>query len=349
VAGRNIRAAEKFCADLSTKRVRPAALDCTASDFAGRLLALKAAVVVDSAGPFQARDLSVPRLCAERGIHYIDLADDRERVCGIVELDSLALQHSALIVSGASTVPALSTAVLDELRVGMERIARVDVGISPGHRAPRGLATVQSILSYCGRPIPGLLARRPATEYGWGGLTRHRYPAPVGWRWLSNVDVPERALWPPRYPALENLRYRAGLELGVLHLGLSLLSRLVRAGLIRTLAPHARSMIRVADALDRWASDSGAMHVEVECVSRDAGSVRRRWTLIAERGDGPRVPAIPAALLAKKLLGIEGYAPTRERGARPCAGLLSIAEIESEWRCIAIRTQLVEEALAIDT
>jgi hypothetical protein len=311
------------------------------------MLTLKPAVVIDSAGPFQGRDLSLPRLCAEQRIHYIDLADDRERVCSIAQLDSPALQQGALIVSGASTVPALSTAVLDELLTGLDRLTSVDVGISPGHRAPRGEATVRSILSYCGHRVPALIARRHTTEIGWGGLTRHRYPAPVGPRWLSNVDVPERTLWPARYAALETLRFRAGLEIGLLHVGLSMLSYLVRAGMIRSLAPYAISMIRIADALDRWGSDVGAMHVEVAGLGREKVGVRRRWTLIAERNDGPRIPATAAALLAKKLLRIPGYEPAPERGARPCIGLLSVAEFVSEWREFAIRTQLDEEAVAI--
>ena len=48
------------------------------------------------------------------------------------------------------------------------------------------------ILGYCGRPVPSLSVDNPA--YGWGTLDRHGYPAPVGERWLSDIDAPERAL-----------------------------------------------------------------------------------------------------------------------------------------------------------
>lgn len=323
------------------------ALDFRAPDAGEQLLALQATVVVDAAGPFQHREHSFARACAGNRIHYIDLADDRERVCNIGALDSLAQERGVLIVSGASTVPALSTAVLDELGAGMTRVQSVEVGISPGHRAPRGLATVQSILKFCGHPIPAFIAHSRVTEIGWGGLTRHRYPAPVGSRWLSNVDVPERTLWPARYATLETLRFRAGLEVSALHLGLSLLSRLVRMGLIRSLAPQASRMIRIADWFNSIACDSGAMHVQVMGVDASARTLRRRWTLIAERGDGPHIPATPAALLAKKLLGVPGYVAATERGARPCVGLLSLAEIVAEFRPFEIRTQLEEEAISI--
>lgn len=347
VAGRDLQSAEKFCEGLPTARVRPAALDYTASDVAARLSALQAAVVVDAAGPFQHRDQSLPRTCAEQRMHYVDLADDRERVCGIGALDAIARQNGALIVSGASTVPALSTAVLDELVSGLTRLRSVEVGISPGHRGPRGLATARSILSYCGRPIPGFIARSRATEIGWGGLAHHRYPAPVGARWLSNVDVPERTLWPARYATLETLRFRAGLEVAALHLGLSLLSRLVRAGVIRSLVPYAGRMLSAADLANPIALDAGALHVEVLGDDADARTRRRRWTVIAESGDGPQIPCTPAALLVKRLLGVAGYSSLRERGARPCIGLLSLSELVAEWQAFAIRTQSEEEAIPI--
>ncbi len=347
VAGRRAQAAQDFCARLPLGRARPVALDCRAADGIEKLQWLHPTAVVDAAGPFHERDFSLARACAARRIHYIDLADNRERVCGIIALQSLCAANGVLTVSGASTVPALSTAVLDELASGFSAVTSVDVGISPGHRAPRGVATVQSILSYCGRPIPAFVGGTQTTEMGWGDLRRHRYPAPVGPRWLSNVDVPERTIWPARFPHLKTVRFSAGLEVATLHLALSAASSLVRAGIVRSLVPYASLMIRVADAADVMASDSGAMHVAVTGTEARARSVRRTWTLIAERGDGPQIPATPAALLVKKLIGLPGYVPMTERGARPCTGLLSLAEILAELRPFAIRTQLEEEAVTI--
>jgi saccharopine dehydrogenase-like NADP-dependent oxidoreductase len=343
VAGRHVEAAERFCAGLPGKRVQPLALDHRAPDCAQRLTALGTNAVIDAAGPFQERDHALARACAERGIHYVDLADSRRHVCTIAELDSLARSQAVLTVSGASTVPAISTAAVDELARGLTKVDSIDVGISPGHRAPRGLATVQAILSYCGRRIPALVAGASTTEVGWGDLHRHSYPAPVGSRWLSSVDVPERDIWPKRYPGLQGIRFAAGLELGVLHLALSAAARLVRHGLMRSLVPHARFMIRVADAFDPAASDAGAMHVRVRGRRQDGALTQRTWTLIAEHGDGPQIPATPAALLLKKLLGVAGYAPLDARGARPCVGLLSLEEIVSELAPLAISTQLLEE------
>jgi hypothetical protein len=343
VAGRHADAARQFCAGLPGGRAQPFALDHRAPDGAERLRALGASAVVDSAGPFQERDHALARACAERGIHYVDLADSRQHVCAVGGLDSLARTHEVLIVSGASTVPAISTAAVDELARGLSSVDSIDVGISPGHRSPRGLATVRAILSYCGRQVPALSNGTRTTEYGWGGLHRHRYPDPVGSRWLSNVDVPERDLWPTRYRDLQTICFAAGLEVSVLHLVLSAASRLVRHGLMRSLVPHARFMIRVADGFDPVASDSGAMHVAVRGRGAAGGSMRRSWTVVAERGAGPQIPATPAALLIKKLLRVSGYRPLGARGAQPCIGLLSLDEIVRELAGLAIRTRLDEE------
>lgn len=347
VAGRNGRAAELLCASLPGRNATPIALDCHAPDALERLQALRPSAVVDTVGPFQERSLALARGCAERRIHYLDLADSRRHVCSIAELDPIARETGTLIVSGASTVPALTTAVVDELARDLVTVDAIDVGISPGHRAPRGVATVESILSYCGRRIPAFRNAMSTTEFGWGDLHRHGYPAPVGLRWLSNVDVPERSLWPSRYRALRSIHLAAGLELSVLHLALSAAARLVRLGVIRSLVPMARLLIRIAAAFDSWASEAGAMHVHVDGVDRQGQRLRRTWTLLAERGDGPQIPATPAALAVKKLLGVAGYAPLHVRGAAPCIGLLTLGEIIGELAGYAIRTRLDQEQLAV--
>ena len=52
------------------------------------------------------------------------------------------------------------------------------------------------------------------------GLRRHVYPPPAGGRWLADCDIADLALFPQRYPGIERVRFGAGLELSVLHLGL---------------------------------------------------------------------------------------------------------------------------------
>ena len=329
IAGRDGKAAADFAQSLVPDRARALAVDAASPDAFGALMAMRPAVIVDTVGPFQARDLGLARQCAEQGVHYVDIADSRGHVAGIGTLDEIAKSHCAAIISGASTVPALSTAIVDDLAPHANDVLEIDVGISPGHRAPRGVATVSAILSYCGRPIPSVCG--DTSEYGWGGLTRRHYPAPVGKRWLSNVDTPERELWRRRYPALEKATIRAGFEIGVFHLCLSALARGVRLGLVPSLARCTGVFLRIAKAGDHFGTDTGAMHVRV--VTK-AGI--RTGTLVAEKGDGPQIPAAPAALTVKKLLALPGYAPLTARGAFPCIGLLTREEIMKELSGFAI-------------
>ncbi len=335
IAGRDAGAGAALARVLGAVKASSFAVDLQRPDAISRLLALKPTVIVDTVGPFQARNLALPRRCAEHGIHYVDIADARARITDILSLDAAARVSHAAIVSGASTVPALTTAIVDELAPNPREVVSIDVGIAPGHRAPIGLATASSILSYCGRPIPSRNDDNPA--YGWGNLDRHVYPAPVGERWLSDIDTPERALWPTRYPALEEIKIRAGLEISVLHLGLSLLSRGVRLGVPPSLAHCAKPFLRIGGWFDWLGTGAGAMHVRV--VTRDSNSrtASREAVLIAEEGDGPQVAAAPAALVVRKLLRLPGYAPLERRGAYPCIGVLTREEIMGELRDFAIR------------
>jgi Saccharopine dehydrogenase NADP binding domain len=322
-------------------RVRSLVLDARSIDD-GQLKDLNPGILIDAVGPFQGRDRRLARICANLGIHYIDLADGREFVAGVGTLDAAARQHGALIVSGASTVPALSCAVVDQLATHFSAVEEIDIGIAPGYLGPRGLATIRSILGYVGRSIPVWRNSQMQMAHGWDSGVKYRYPQPVGARRLALVDVPDTALMPLRYPSLRQLTVRAGLEVSIVHRMLSGLGLLVRIGLIRDLARHAALLRGVASWFDRLGSANGAMHVTVRGPRTDGSARSMTWTLIAERGDGPQIPATAAMLLAKKLLAVPGYAEIKVRGAMPAVGLLGVQEFAREWQPYAIRTSVSE-------
>jgi hypothetical protein len=333
-----------LCRTLGSAAI-PERLDCHAPDFAQRIAALTPTVVVDAVGPFQSRNYVTALACVNAGAHYVDLADSREYVVGITVLDAACRARNVLAASGVSTCPAMSTAVVDEMTTDLSIIETLSVGIAPGHRQPRGLATVRAVVSSCGRRIPAWIDGERRECYGWSGLIRHRYAEPIGRRWLSHVDLPELDLWPQRYPVVRRVETRGGLELSVLHLGLTLLAGLVRLGVIRSLAPHAELLLSVSNVLGPFGTPVGAMHVEITGCTRAGARVRRTWSILAASGDGPQIPAMPAALLTKRLIGVAGYAPLTVRGAQPCLGLLTLAEMTAELAPYAIRTELIEEML----
>ena len=335
IAARDGGAAAALVRALGAARAASLAVDLAKADALPRILGAKPAVVVDTVGPFQARNLALPRRCAERGIHYVDIADARARVAEIGALDAAARLEHAAIVSGASTVPALTTAIVDELAPNPREVVSIDVGIAPGHRTKWGFATASTILGTCGKRIPAVCGDEEI--YGWGDLTSHMYPAPVGERWLSNVDTPERVLWRTRYPALEEATIRAGLGIAVLHFGLTALSRGVRIGVLPSLSRFTKPFLRISRALDSIGTESGAMHVRVVTRDAHARTAAREAVLVAEYGDGAQVPAAPAALVVKKLLRLPGYVPLEKRGAFPCIGILTREEILGELKDFSIR------------
>lgn len=311
---------------------------------AAELKKLNPAVLIDTVGPFQRRDRKLAQICIALGIHYLDIADGRDFVQNVGALNAAAVERDVLVVSGASTLPALSSAVIENLAGAFSEIEAIDIGIAPGFSGPRGLATIRSVLGYVGRPVPVWRQAKMQWAPGWGDTKRYRYPLPVGLRNLSSIDVPDTNLIPLAFPNLRQLAVRAGHEVPLVHHALRLLGGLVRVGLIRDLAAHARMLQRLAGWFDGFGSNNGAMHVQLRGRGHDGHLQSHTWTLIAENGDGPRIPTTAAIVLTKRLLNVPGYAPIAKRGAMTASNLLTLREFEGEWRSLAIRTTVTGEA-----
>ena len=334
IAGRSGIAAETLARKLQPGalcKLDAATVDAMGPAFANQLTQLNPAVVVNASGPFQAQDYRVAEACISASAHYIDLADSREFVVGIAALNTAALRAGVLVTSGASSVPALSSAAADRLVRGLQIVKTIDVGISPGNRTERGLSTIQGILSYCGKALPAS-TNMPAT--GWLRSYRHTYPSPVGSRLHSHCDVPDLGLFPSRYTGCPEVRFGAGLELEFLHRGMNLMAWMAHHGFVKNWAAHAKWLKRAADLFQNWGTDAGAMHVAVTGVTGEGQSVSRAWQLVATDGDGPYVPTLAASALVRKIAnGNYQYA-----GAMPCLGLLTLEDFCQEMSGLKITT-----------
>jgi len=325
IAGRSQDKAEVFAAQLareSRARVIPAAAD-GAKMSVDELRVRKPAVLINATGPYQAQDYRLARACIAAGVHYLDLADARAFVTGIAALDTEARNAGVLVVSGASTVPGLSGAVVDAYAPQFASLNSVSTIISPGNSFDPGFATTQSILSGLGRCIADGPESKPIR--GWQGLGRRVLPG-LGARWIGHCDAPDRELFPQRYAGLETAGVYAGLEVGAFHLGLWALSGLVRGGLIRNPEKLAGPLLAMKRKLGFLGSDRGGMLVTMEGIDHDGKPQRLVWHLIAGRGHGPYIPATASVLLSKRLL--DGTLQTR--GAMPCVGLFTLDEFLAE-------------------
>lgn len=289
-------------------------------------------ILINTCGPFQAKDYRIAQIAIENGAHYIDLADGRDFVVNITSLDEEARTNKVSIISGASTVPGLSSAALEEFKGEFQSIESLKFGISPGQKAERGLATTMGILSYAGKPLKPFAGHDKA--FGWQDIYWQKFKG-LGFRPMANCDIPDLDLLPPKY-GIKNIQFSAGLELNFLHLGLWALSYLVRWGVPLNLENYASLMLKAADWFNFLGSDDGGMFMDICGIGKNGETLNKKWFIIAKNGDGPQIPTIPAIILAKKLYNKQ----FKQKGAMPCVGLVSLSEYLDELKDFEIETYI---------
>lgn len=319
VGGRSRAKAVAFVASLDAAHAPEAAAIDIDGDLAAALAAARPDVVIHTVGPFQGQSYRVAEACVAARAHYLDLADGRAFVAGIGALDGQARAAGVAVIAGASSVPALTAAIVDRYRGQFARLVSVDAGISTAEQGSRGLATAAAVLSYVGKPFLAPRGGNLVTVHGWQDLRGQAYPE-LGRRLFGDVDVVDLELFPARYPGLETVRFGAGHEVAALHLGLWALSWPVRFRLLPRLDRIAPLLLRASRLFDRLSTGRSGLHMILKGV--DAAGVPRtiRFFLIARSGHGPYVPCIPSILLAQRLARGEAIAP----GARACLDLVDL-------------------------
>lgn len=301
-------------------RISSARIDAERTS-AADLQQLGIGIVVNASGPFQAQSYTLAAAAISARAHYVDLADARDFVTGIGALDAAARAADVLVVSGASSVPGLSSAVVRHLARDIVTPEVLDIAISPGNSFDPGLATTRSILGYVGRPLRMLIDGRWRNVHGWQGTTRHTFPR-IGTRLVAYADVPDLDLFAAHCPTLRTVRFRAGVEVAMFHFGMWAISWAVRAGLLRAPENFAGMLLAMKRRLAFLGSDKGGMMVRLS--GRDASGAWRTlsFDLEASSGHGPYIPAIASVILATRLARGELVL----RGAHPCFDLVTLDE-----------------------
>ena len=167
-------------------------------------------------GPFDDKEqYNVAKACiyASRNgqvCNYIDLADDSDYVRNIASLNTEAVHAGCVLLSGASTTPAVTSAVVEYFSPGyfgvdarlrpvdtpalINRLDHLEVNLSVANSAMPGEGTVKSILSYCGKSIQGLYNGSLQEIYGWYRLTPTSFFGIPSSRLCSDVHVPDVSL-----------------------------------------------------------------------------------------------------------------------------------------------------------
>lgn len=315
VAGRSEEKAKAFAEVLNAEW---AVLDVE-NNLDERLKSIQPNIVIHTSGPFQERGYGVAEACIRHQCHYIDLADGKDFVANITKLDSAAKEAGVLVVSGASSVPCLTAAIIDRYKSEFQTLESIDYAIATAQRTNAGLATTAAILGYAGKPFTTRIDGNKKTVYGWQGLKARKYPE-LGWRLLGNCDIPDLGLFPARYPDLKTIRFRAGLEVPLLHLGLWALSWLVRIKLVKNLRSLASTFYKIAPMFDIFGSDRSAFHMEMKGQGTNGKQKVLTFYLLTGSGHGPNIPCIPSILLAQNLVRGE----IMKTGAMSCLDIIDL-------------------------
>src|SRR5258705_9952381 len=134
IAGRSRAKAEAFCAALPSAAEKVPAVFDRDGDVAQQLHQIAPDVVVDATGPFQqyAGDpYGVVKAAIALGINYLDLADVAAFVRGIVTFDDAARGRGVFVLSGVSSFPVLTAAVVRRLAADLAQVESITGGRPP--------------------------------------------------------------------------------------------------------------------------------------------------------------------------------------------------------------------------
>lgn len=331
VAGRSLERAKEFCAPIVAAKasIVPVHFD-REGDAQAQLAAQTPDLVIDASGPFQSYGSQPYRLaaaCVALAVDYLDLADGTDFVRGIAALNADAAKQGVFVLSGVSSFPVLTTAVVRRLSTDIARVDTIRGGIAPSPHARVGLNVIRAVAGYAGCNIE--LRRDGRRALGSGFLEQMRYTisppgeVPLDSRLFSLVDVPDLRELPEVWPDLREVWMGVAPVPEILHrmlIAAAWLRRLKLVPSLRFFAPLLHWAVRTF----RWGEHRGGMFIALDGSRSDGRAITRSWHLIAEGDDGPYIPCMAAELVVRKLL-----AGARPRpGARSAAGELELADYE---------------------
>ena len=327
IGGRDLVKAQHFCeAYAGQPSVEPVKLD--RRTIAESLHSYRPHLVVDASGPFQDygnHRYGVIEACIAAGIDYLDFADAADFVFGVSQFDEEARKAGVYVLSGVSSFPVLTAAVLREMAKNMD-IVSVHGGIAPSPYAGIGLNVMRAVVGYAGAPVK--LLRGGVQAQGIGLAESLRYTIAVPGRLplrnihFSLVDVPDLQVIPPEHVTMRDIWMGAGPVPEILHRTLNLLAK-ARARLrLPSLEPFSRLFYTVLNLM-KFGEHRGGMFVRARGL-RDGHPIEMSWHLLAEGDDGPFIPSMAIEAIIRK--GLAGEKP--EPGARPATRALDLADYD---------------------
>ena len=330
LAGRSLEKARTLGDGLGGAAVTEPAFFDRAAPVEAQLRALRPDLIIDAMGPFQNYGddpYAIVRAALALGVDYMDFADGTAFVQGITQFDAEARERGLFVLSGVSSFPVLTAAVVRHLAQGFDHVDTIAGGIAPSPYAGVGLNVIRAVAGYAGQPVGLIRDGRAVTGHALTEYRRYTI-APPGRLPLhstrfSLMDVPDLQVLPPEWPGLRSIWMGAGPVPDVLHRGLGVLAWAVRLRLLPSVAPFARLFHWAINRL-RWGEHRGGMFVEITGVDATGGRSTRSWHMLAEGDDGPLVPSMALEALVRRCL--DGQRPAQ--GARAAIRELELADYD---------------------
>lgn len=328
VSGRNGNKAEKFCRSInSAAKLVPIELD--RRDIIPALETMRPEILVDASGPFQEYQENpyvIVKACIANKVHYLDFADAADFVFGISLFNEEARLAGVSVLSGVSSFPVLTAAVLRELGKEMT-VTSVVGGIAPSPHAGIGLNVMRAVVSYAGGPVKLTRDGKPYIAKGLTESMRYTIAAP-GHLPLRNihfslVDVPDLQILPMENPTITDIWMGAGtMPEPLLHV-LDIMAKfraLLHAPSFEMLSPL---FYKILNRL-KYGDHRGGMFVEAT-GDRNGVVVTQSWHLLAEGDDGPYIPSMAVEAVIRRWLS--GVIP--DTGARVATRELDLSDYET--------------------
>jgi hypothetical protein len=215
IAGRNESNARAWARELAGEATPAQTRRADVSDLQSCLAALEGAkVCVNCSGPFGKAHSQIIEACLQSGVHYVDIADDRQWCRQVAEHSTRFAENNLTLAWGCSSFPGISGALAFALAEGATVAPRrVRCSLFIGNRNPKGMAAIKSAVKMIGAPIDA----PQGSLRGWSDFETVEFPPPFGARKLLNADAPDYDVM-ARLLGASHVTVKAGFELPISNL-----------------------------------------------------------------------------------------------------------------------------------
>jgi hypothetical protein len=157
-------------------------------------------VVLDAAGPWQARTTALVEAAIDVGFDVVDLSDSLGYARRLRALTPRIDAAGIAVLTSCSTVSAISAAVV--ATSGVASPVRVATCLVPGARTTARKGTAAALLASVGAPIRVLREGRLVRRTGWSESRAFALPAPLGRVRGHLMETADAVLLPRSFPSI---------------------------------------------------------------------------------------------------------------------------------------------------